>query len=174
MWVHHITNANNDATVALDGVQVGSDIYVQEKADATRYAKYAVTSVTDSGTYTTYGVTYLSSGTGTAIGNKDAIFFGIMAIGQPGPTGPQGPQGPAGPTGSTGATGATGPQGTPGATGATGPTGPQGATGATGANGPIGTRGSLWDTGSGAPGTIPGVLAGDMYLDTASGDVYQY
>jgi len=56
-------------------------------------------------------------------------------------------------------TGAAGPQGPPG------PAGPAGATG---------TRGSLWNTGAGAPGTIPGVLAGDMYLDTVSGDVYQY
>jgi hypothetical protein len=174
MWVHHITNANNDATIALDGVQVGSDIYVQEKTDSTRYAKFAVTSVTDSGTYTTYGITFIAVGTGTAIGNKDAIFFGIMAIGQPGPVGPQGPAGPTGPQGpigNTGATGATGPQGATGTTGATGAQGPQGIQGVAGATG---TRGSLWDTGSGAPGTIPGVLPGDMYLDTASGDVYQY
>jgi hypothetical protein len=82
--------------------------------------------------------------------------------------------------GATGATGATGPQGATGATGPqgpignTGPAGPTGATGAPGAAGATGTRGSLWDTGSGPPGTIPGVLPNDMYLDTASGDVYQY
>ena len=52
-----------------------------------------------------------------------------------------------------------------------GPPGPQGPTGPAGATG---TRGSLWYTGTGAPGTITGVLTGDMYLDTASGDVYQY
>jgi hypothetical protein len=85
--------------------------------------------------------------------------------------GPQGAPGAQGPTGAAGATGAQGPQGTPGATGATGAQGPQGAAGATGATG---TRGSLWNTGTGAPGTIAGVLTGDLYLDTASGDVYQY
>jgi len=58
--------------------------------------------------------------------------------------------------------------GPPGPQGPAGPAGPAGATGATG------TRGSLWYTGSGAPGTIAGVLTGDLYLDTASGDVYQY
>ena len=63
-----------------------------------------------------------------------------------------------------GATGATGP------TGATGSTGPPGSTGATG---PAGTRGSLWNVGSGAPGTITGQLVNDMYLDTASGNVWQ-
>jgi len=57
--------------------------------------------------------------------------------------------------------------------GATGPTGPTGPAGATGATGPTGTRGSLWYTGTGAPGTITGSLPGDMYLDTATGDIYQ-
>ena len=57
-----------------------------------------------------------------------------------------------------------------GATGPTGPTGPAGSTGSTGATG---TRGSLWYSGSGAPGTITGQIVNDMYLDTASGNVYQ-
>ena len=87
------------------------------------------------------------------------------ATGATGPQGATGAQGPQGNPGATGPTGAQGPQGDPGATGATGPTGAAGATG---------TRGSLWNTGSGAPGTITGVLPNDMYLDTASGDVYQY
>jgi len=56
----------------------------------------------------------------------------------------------------------------------TGPPGPQGPAGPTGPAGVTGTRGSLWNTGAGAPGTIAGVLTGDMYLDTVSGDVYQY
>jgi len=64
-----------------------------------------------------------------------------------------------------GATGATGAQG---ATGATGSQGPTGATGA------AGVRGSLWYTGSGAPGTIAGAIAQDLYLDTATGNVYQF
>jgi hypothetical protein len=37
-----------------------------------------------------------------------------------------------------------------------------------------GTRGSLWYEGSGAPGSITGVLANDLYLDTATGNVWQY
>jgi len=58
-----------------------------------------------------------------------------------------------------------------GAAGATGPTGPAGATGAAG---PTGTRGSLWNVGSGAPGTITGQQTGDMYLDSGSGNVWQF
>lgn len=59
--------------------------------------------------------------------------------------------------------GATGPQGIPGAAGSAG---------INGTNGTNGQRGSLWYEGTGAPGTITGQLAGDLYLDTATGNVY--
>jgi hypothetical protein len=62
-------------------------------------------------------------------------------------------------------------QGATGPTGATGSTGPAGSTGAAG---PTGTRGSLWYVGSGTPGTITGQLANDLYLNTATGDIYQF
>ena len=54
-----------------------------------------------------------------------------------------------------------------------GATGATGAAGSNGSNGSAGARGSLWYTGSGAPGTIGGQANGDMYLDTASGAVYE-
>ena len=113
--------------------------------------------------------------------------------GPPGPEGPEGPQGPAGPTGATGPTGpqgpqgetgATGSQGTPGTPGATGPQGPQGepgetgetgpagATGATGPTGPTGPAGTAWTTGTGAPSGPAN--NGDLYLDTATGNIYTY
>jgi hypothetical protein len=57
--------------------------------------------------------------------------------------------------------------------GPTGPQGIQGIQGATGATGATGARGSIWIDGSGAPGTIAGTIAGDQYLDTATGNVYQ-
>jgi len=50
--------------------------------------------------------------------------------------------------------------------------GPQGNTGATGEQGETGVRGSNWYTGSGAPGSIPGMLPGDHYLDLDTGYVY--
>jgi len=114
-----------------------------------------------------------------------------------GPTGATGSQGPTGATGSQGSPGtaATVAVGTtntlsPGSAATVTNSGtaaaavfnfgiPQGQTGLTGSQGPIGntgatgTRGSQWFTGSGAPGTIGGSLVGDMYLDTASGNVYQ-
>ncbi len=64
-----------------------------------------------------------------------------------------------------------GPKGDPGNPGADstvpGPPGDPGDDGAPGA------RGSKWFTGTGAPAGVTGSVAGDMYLDTASGNVYE-
>jgi hypothetical protein len=113
--------------------------------------------------------------------------------------GPQGPVGPAGPAGADGTDGSviysgTGPpQANTGAIGDywfdtmlgkfIGPktstgwplTGTvlKGATGATGGAGPTGPRGNGWFTGTGAPVTVTGSVAGDLYLDSATGDVYK-
>lgn len=75
----------------------------------------------------------------------------------------RGPQGPEGPQGPRGEQGVKGDQGAPGI----GVKGDKGDTGDTGA------RGSRWFTGTGAPGTLAGAQVGDMYLDTATGTVYQ-
>jgi hypothetical protein len=66
--------------------------------------------------------------------------------------GPEGPQGP---------------QGDPGADGSDGAQGPKGDTGDAGA------RGAKWFTGTGPPGSVSGSQAGDMYIDTATGDLYE-
>lgn len=50
--------------------------------------------------------------------------------------------------------------------------GVRGATGATGATGSTGDAGSVWYTGAGVPNDAVGAN-GDLYLDTANGDVYQ-
>lgn len=65
-------------------------------------------------------------------------------------------------------------QGPVGPAGETGPTGATGSAGADGDDGADGARGSLWYTGTGTPSGIPGTLANDLFLDTATGDVYQY
>lgn len=49
----------------------------------------------------------------------------------------------------------------------------QGVKGAAGATGVAGTRGSLWSTGTTAPTVISGQQAGDFYLDTTTGNVYE-
>lgn len=49
----------------------------------------------------------------------------------------------------------------------------KGATGAAGAKGAPGTRGSKWSVGTGTP-TATDAIAGDQYLDTATGDVYTF
>lgn len=85
----------------------------------------------------------------------------------------RGPIGPTGAAGATGADGATGPAGPTGAKGDTGNTGATGGTGPAGPTGATGAAGSKWFNGTGAPGSVPGSVVGDYYLDTASGDVYQ-
>ena len=57
--------------------------------------------------------------------------------------------------------------------GATGDKGERGETGPAGVNGAPGTRGSKWSVGTGTP-TSADAIAGDQYLDTATGDVYTF
>lgn len=77
----------------------------------------------------------------------------------------QGPEGPRGPAGDKGE------KGDPGADGADGAAG---ADGADGAQGEPGVRGSLWFRGDGVPSGVIGAQAGDLYLDTQTGDVYGF
>lgn len=60
-----------------------------------------------------------------------------------------------------------GPKGDKGEAGPVGPAGPAGAKGATG------TRGSKWFVGTGTP-TATDAIAGDQYLDAATGNVYTF
>jgi len=73
----------------------------------------------------------------------------------------QGPQGIEGPQGAAGTDGAAGADST--------------VPGPAGADGAAGVRGATWFTGSGVPAAdLAGALAGDLYLDTVSGDVYTF
>lgn len=76
-------------------------------------------------------------------------------------------RGPAGPDGKQGIQGIQGEQGE------RGKEGPEGKQGIQGGKGADGARGSAWFTGAGTPGSISEAVAGDMYLDTASGNVYK-
>jgi phage baseplate assembly protein W len=55
-----------------------------------------------------------------------------------------------------------------------GPPGPAGPAGPPGSSGPMGQRGSLWFTGPSNPIAIAGAQSQDMYLNTSTGNVFQY
>ena len=56
---------------------------------------------------------------------------------------------------------------------AAGATGATGATGSAGTSGLNGVRGSQWFKGAGTPSGVGGSAAGDFYIDTVTGDVYE-
>jgi len=153
VWASNTTSLNNDATVALGAITVGSKVTIQVQSDSTSLYQYQATATpTNKGTYTEIPVSWVQSGAGPAIANNASIFLAISVAGQ---TGPQGPPGP------TGATGTQGPQGNPGATGATGPQGPAGpGVAAGGTTGQVLQKTSATDyaTGWTTPATIPTTL----------------
>lgn len=100
----------------------------------------------------------------TATGDNASKVFNFAFKNIKGATGAAGPAGPAGAKGERGEAGPAGPAGAKGERGETGPAGAKGAPG---------TRGSKWSVGTGTP-TATDAIAGDQYLDTATGDVYTF
>jgi hypothetical protein len=152
--------AGTDVTNVLTQIQPDDTVYLQDQADATKYAHYTVTGAfQDQGTWGYWTVTLVDSGGIIPLNNRDTS----VVVRVPGAPGPQGPPGATGPPGPTGAAGGTGPQG---------PQGPIGNTGATGPQGPAGTPGSVWYQGTTAPAAGTGVV-GDWYINTTTGAYYQ-
>jgi hypothetical protein len=86
--------------------------------------------------------------------------------------GPAGPPGIQGERGVQGERGIQGPEGPAGRAGDPGPPGERGIQGPAGNTGATGTRGTRWQSGAGAPVSLSGTIAGDMYLNTTTGHVY--
>ena len=97
------------------------------------------------------------------------------AKGDIGITGDNGDVGDKGNAGNTGDQGTQGIQGETGATGGTGAQGEQGTTGTTGSAGENGANGNNWISNILNPSpTFPGVAVGDQWLNTTSGDVFEW
>jgi len=138
------TNVSGVSTSAfLTDMGIGTIITMRSYNSPTSiWSHYRITSRTDSGTYHTFTVAYISGAGGFLNGEQVLVQFARQ-----GASGPSGATGPIGPTGPPG--GPSGPSGPAGPTGATGPIGsPGGATGATGATGPNDTVGKNNQTGT--------------------------
>lgn len=118
--ISETTDPGTDASTLLTSFLVsGAELFIQEKDDATRWARYNITGApTDVGTYRTIPVTLVAGSTVMPQNNR-VMAVGVISSGGGGGggTGPPGPAGPPGPTGATGAPGATGPAGPSGAGG---------------------------------------------------------
>jgi hypothetical protein len=157
IWIDKLTSTGIDVSNYFTLFHAGDRAVVQDKNDATAYARYDLSGdpVFKTG-YIELPVTFLSAG--NALNGGQPTLLGIVRAGISGPTGTTGPsgasgaQGPAGATGPTGPTGPTGGTGAAGGVGATGPTGPTGPTGAgtTGVTGPSGVTGATGATGRSA------------------------
>lgn len=91
-----------------------------------------------------------------------AVLKFTVPKGDKGDKGETGEQGPKGDPGEKGEQGEQGPQGNPGEQGPQGDTGPQG------------PRGSGVSSGEGAPTVSGSEVAGDLYVDLSTGDVYSW
>jgi microcystin-dependent protein len=113
---------------------------------------------------------------GTNGKNGDKGDTGDQGIqGETGTTGETGTPGTNGTNGDKGDTGDQGIQGETGATGGTGAQGEQGTTGTTGSAGENGANGNNWISNILNPSsTFPGVAVGDQWLNTTSGDVFEW
>src|SRR5215467_8482804 len=171
--ISEMTANGNDASNTYPKFKVNDEIYLQESADATTWAKYKITGpATDQGVYWTFPVTFESAGTGSLKNNAD-MNVSFLVQGAQTEQWLSGSGAPAGTLGNVGDwyldtatsnlyektatsmwTLRTNIQGAPGATGATGPpgaTGPQGATGAQGPQGNTGAQGPPGATGATGP-----------------------
>lgn len=131
------TDAGGNGTAAFLNSMGAGTIMIMRKVSAplSSWAQYRLTAQTDSGTYRTLTISYIS-GSGSFV-TGDPVWVQFARQGATGPTGATGPMGPTGPP--NGPTGATGPTGSTGPMGETGPPGgPTGATGATGPNDSVG------------------------------------
>ncbi len=160
---------------ALDDSGNATSAYIKlfAKTDPTKWAVFALTTVTSATGYRKLNVTLVSSA-GTLPTTAGEIVFTVAhsgntgAQGATGTTGTTGATGTTGNTGADGATGVTGATGAVGATGTTGNTGAVGATGVTGATGTTGSGGAAGATGAqgatGVSGLAGGTLTGVINL----------
>lgn len=152
VWVINASTTGFDAHNILMRTENLDTLFIQAKADSSRFYQYKVVgNAVDRTSYVEIPVVWDTGGAGANIPDTAAVFLGIQHAGTPGPVGPQGPIGPEGPEGPQGPQGIKGDDGPQGALGPAGATGPQGPIGPTGPTGPQGNPGNNGTDGSIGP-----------------------
>lgn len=177
LWIAKSDRASGvDYSVTIAALSTKDFIWLQDKANAASYHRYAVTGtpVASGGTSWTIPVsTDSGSPSGTEPGNGADVLVAFQFGPLQGPPGPPGATGPAGTQGIQGPTGSQGPKGdpgTPGTTGAQGVQGPQGTKGDTGVTGAQGATGNAGPTGATGPGVATGGASGQVLAKTSATD----
>lgn len=185
----------SNATVPLANIKPNTNVAVGDTIFDVNGEVFTVTAVTDAGATVGTALSGVSM-KGPKGDRGETGPQGVQGVrGEAGERGPQGVQGQQGVRGETGPAGADGAKGADGAAAGFGaPTAtvdsnvgtPAVTVTATGGNtskvfnfafknlkGASGTRGSKWFVGTGTP-TATDAIAGDQYLDTATGNVYTF
>lgn len=77
IWLDKTTDNNIDATYVLSKAGVDDALYIQDQNDSSKAQEYEITSSTDSGTYFTFTVTWVSGG--TALTNNSRILIAVVS-----------------------------------------------------------------------------------------------
>jgi Collagen triple helix repeat (20 copies) len=161
VYIDRLDKNGDDISAIINTIAQGTSsipgcIKVTSFLDHTTWVISGIINVTHNGGWYTLDVSYLSGDSGPIFTNDEEV---IVCFARTGDKGDKGDQGDTGPTGPQGEQGVTGPTGMKGATGETGPTG---------------IRGSTWESATGAPSVTGGSNTGDQYLNTETGDTYEW
>jgi hypothetical protein len=119
IYISDVDNNGANVQAYLDSITIGSTLNIGFQG---QYS-YTVNTNTDSGSYHTFGVTYISGPADLSPVTGILVCIGSLTQGSSGTSGSSGTRGTSGTTGSSGTSGSSGTRGTSGTTGSSGTSG---------------------------------------------------
>jgi hypothetical protein len=119
IYINDVDNNGANVQAYLDSITIGSTLNIGFQG---QYS-YTINSNTDSGSYHTFGVTYISGPVNIAPITGILVCIGSLVQGSSGTSGSSGTRGTSGTTGSSGTSGSSGTRGTSGTAGSSGTSG---------------------------------------------------